>query len=208
MKNLLPSQIILLLRRIQGSDLRDLLKAAAPLSINSLLYKGEASAKRPYRLPGPFSIKSFSIKELSGVDRIDGRLTPYRLAYVVFCFGEIVHESWVCFDAPVPSQYGFDFRLPVIDRSFTQKLYRGKSIFPFTLNYIVHDLQSRRISNGVYVLVSPTNHASIRGIQKAGFELLAHLQGKRLLGLFVFNKSIQRRPSKHDAQYFETPIAS
>ena len=194
MIKLLPPRASLILRRIRGSHLRELLTAAAPLSINRLLYIGEESAQSPRRLPACFSTKSFSMKHLSGVDRIDERLTRYRLAYVVFCFGEIVHESWVCFDAPLPSQYGFDVRLPVIDRSVTHNLYRGKGIFPYVLNHILHDLKNRRINDGVYVLVSPTNYASIRGIQKAGFKLLAHLKGTRLLGCFITNKSIQICP--------------
>lgn len=99
----------LLLRRIQRADLRQLLKAAAPTYINDLLYIGEEPAKvYPHRLPFPLSIKSFSIKNLSGVNRIDERLTAHRLAYVVFCFGEIVHQSWVCFDTLTPAQYKFD----------------------------------------------------------------------------------------------------
>ena len=211
MTNLLPRQASLLFRRILGSDLRELLKAAAPLSINSLLYMGEQSAKLSRRLPGPFSIKSFSSKHLSGVHRIDERLNPYRLAYVVFCFGEIVHESWVCFDASLPTQFGFDHRLPVIDRSFTHNLYRGKGIFPYTLTYILHDLANRGISDSVYVLVSPLNNASIRGIQKAGFKFLARLQGTRLLGCFITNKSIERGPESllhSDTKSFKPPIAS
>jgi hypothetical protein len=206
---LLP--LTLLFRRIQSADLRELLKAAAPLSIDSLLFIGTETAKRPRRLPAPFSIESFSLKHLSGVDRIDKRLTPYRVAYVVFCSGEIVHESWVCFDAPLPSQFGFDFRLPVIDRSFTQNPYRGKDIFPYTLNYILHDLQNRRISRSVYILVSPTNTASIRGIQKAGFKVLGHLKGTRFLGLFIANKSVDRVPQRlglRATNSLEPPIAS
>jgi hypothetical protein len=145
------------------------------------------------------------------MDRIDERLTQYRLAYVVFCLGEIVHESWVCFDAPLPSQYGFDFRLPVVDRSVTHNLYRGKGIFPYTLDYILHDLKNRGISDDVYVLVSPSNYASIRGIQKAGFKLLAHLKGTRFLGCFITNKSVERWPQisgLQDTNFLKPPIAS
>jgi GNAT superfamily N-acetyltransferase len=204
-------QMTRLLRRIQGSGLRELLQAAAPMSIDSLLYEGEASAKCSHRLPGPFSVKSFSTKRLSGVDRIDERLTPYRSAYVVFCFGEIVHESWVCFDASIPSRFGFDVHLPVIDRSFTEALYRGRGIFPYTLSYILRDLKSRHISHRVYILVSPANNASIRGIQKAGFKPLARLKGTRLLGCLITNKSIHRwpqTPDSPDTHYLERPLAS
>jgi len=206
--NLLPPQATLLLRRIRGSNLSELLKAAAPLSIDRLLYIGEKPVRRLHRLPARLSVRSFSVDELSGVERIDRKLTRYRLAYVVFSGHEIAHISWVCFDASLPSQYGFDFRLPVIDETVTQSLHRGKGLFPYTLNYILHDLRNRRIADSVYILVSPTNHASIRGIEKAGFRLLARLEGTRLLGVLIINKSIQRAPlDPWDTKILEPPIA-
>jgi hypothetical protein len=191
--------------------MRELVRAAAPLPINSLIFIGNESTHCPHGLPAPFSIKSFSIRQLSGLDHIDQRLTPHRLAYVVFSFGKIVHESWVCFDAPLPSQYGFDFRIPVVDRSITQDEYKGKGLFPYTLTYILRDLKKRRTGNSAYVLVSPTNNASIRGIQKAGFQFLAHLKGTRVLGLFIINKSIERASQlfgPQDINLLQPPIAS
>jgi hypothetical protein len=207
-----PYRAAMLLRRIQNSDRRELLNAVSPMYINDLLYIGEESPKvPPHRLLFPVSIKCFSKKHLSGVDRIDKRLTPHRLAYIVFCSGEIVHESWVRLDALTPSQYGFDSRLPVIGYSFTKRIYRGYGIFPSLLNCILKDLKNRNITDRAYALVSPTNNAAIHGLEKADFQLLAHLRGTRLLGLFITNKSIERVPEslgRRDTKSSELPIAS
>jgi RimJ/RimL family protein N-acetyltransferase len=184
-----------LLRRLQTSDLRELCNAVAPVTINDLLFMGEESANVvPHSLPLNLSIKHFSETYLSGVNRIDERLTPQRLAYVVFCGSEIVHESWVHLNALMPSQYGFDSGLPVIGQCFTKRPYRGNGIYPYALTYILKDLKNRHITDRAYTLVSRTNNASIRGIEKAGFQRLAHLKGTRLLGLYIANKSVERWP--------------
>ena len=156
------------------------------------------------------SLKSFSAENLSGLDRIDKRLTAYRSAYVVFCCGEIVHQSWVRFDALTPSLYGFDSSVPLIE-SFTNPIYRGNGIYPYALSCLLKDLKSRHITDKVYALVSPKNKASIRGLEKAGFQRLGHLKGTRHLGLFITNKSIERVPESLDRQQaksLELPIAS
>ena len=183
----------LLLRRLQNLSGRQLAKGFLPMPINELLYVGKASPKMcPHRLPSAVSIKSFSLEHPSGVDQIDKRLTSNKLAYVVFYSGEIVHENWVTFDTLLPSQYGFDSRFPVIGHGFTKPQYRGKRLQPYALSYILNDLRHRNISSNAYTLVSPTNNASIRGIENAGYQLLAQLKGTRILGVFIFNKSTIR----------------
>jgi len=170
------------------------MEALLPKSINVLLYMGREPSKLcPYPLPSSIAIKLFSIGSLSNVDRIDKRLTSYNQAYVGFYFGEIAHESWASFDTLLPSQFGFDSRFPVIGYSHTVPKYRGKSIYPAVLNYILHDLRTRNISSNAYILVSPENKASIRGIEKAGFELVAHLKGLRIVGFHIINKSTTLR---------------
>jgi hypothetical protein len=163
------------------------------LAVDDFLYIGDESPKLLiYDLPSSLSIERFSIKHVSGVDRIDSRLTPYNLAYIVSDSNETIHESWVSFDALLPSQYKYDSRLPVIGHCFTAPPHRGKGIYPFVLNYILNDLRSRNISSNAYILVSSANKTSIMGIEKAGFRRLARLKGTRVLGCLIFNKSIIR----------------
>ncbi len=184
----------LFFRRLRAVGVRRMGKALLPNPINELLYMGrEPSKPCSYHLPSLMAINSFSIENLSNVDRIDKRLTSYNLAYVVFYSCKIVHESWVSFDTLLPSQFGFDSRFPVIGYSHTLPTYRGKSIYPCVLNYILHDLRTRNISSNAYILVNPENKASIRGIEKVGFELVAHLKGLRIVGSYIIHKSTTLR---------------
>lgn len=180
----------LILRRLQMLSVRQLLEVLRPHYMNELLYLSKESPEIcPHRLPSSVSIKSFSIEHPSGVDKIDRRLTAHRLAYVVFSRGEIIHENWVSFDTLLPSQFGFDSRIPVVGHGFTKPQYRGKGICPYALSYILNDLMNRNISRHAYTIVSSTNNSSIRAVEKAGFELIARLKGLRILGGLFVNRS-------------------
>jgi GNAT superfamily N-acetyltransferase len=184
-------KLFLLRSKIFG--IRQLVKTLFPVTIDDLLYIGEELPHMHRQdISSLYSVKRFSMEHLSGVKRIDSRLTPYNLAYVVCESDEIVHESWVCFDTLLPSQYGFDSDLPVIGHSFTTPRYRGAGIYSYMLNYVLNDLKARNISINAYVLVSSTNKTSIRGIERAGFRRLALLKGTRVLGCLIFNKSTLR----------------
>lgn len=181
----------LILRRLQVLSARELLNALRPRHMNKLLYLSKESPKIcPHRLPSSVSIKSFSMEQPSGVDEIDRRLTAHRIAYVVFYGGEIVHENWISFDTPLPSQFGFDSQVPVVGYVFTKPQYRGKGICPYALSYLLNDMIDRNISRKAYTIVSPTNSASIRAVEKSGFELIAQLKGLRILGALLINKSM------------------
>jgi hypothetical protein len=73
-------QVGVILRRLEGSDLRQLLRAASPTSINDLLFVGEESAQVcPHRPRFPVSITYFSTKQLSGVNRIESMKGLHRI---------------------------------------------------------------------------------------------------------------------------------
>lgn len=181
----------LILRRLQMLSARELMNALRLRHMNKLLYLSKESPKiSPHRLPSSVSIKSFSMEQPSGVDEIDRRLTAHRIAYVVFYGGEIVHENWISFDTLLPSQFGFDSKIPVVGYVFTKPQYRGKGICPYALSYLLNDMIDRNISRKAYTIVSPTNSASIRAVEKSGFELVAQLKGLRILGGLLINKSM------------------
>lgn len=183
----------LLLRRLQMMSARQFLDALKPHHTDELLFLSKDSPKIcPHRLPSSVSIKSFSTDHPSGIDRIDRRLTPQRLAYVVFHGDEIIHENWLTFDTLLPSQFGFDARIPVVGYGFTSPQYRGKGICPYALSYLLNDMIDRNISRNAYTIVSPTNTASIRAVEKAGFELIAQLRGLKVLGGMFINKSTSK----------------
>jgi RimJ/RimL family protein N-acetyltransferase len=185
----------LILRRVQMMSARQFLDALKPHHTDELLFLSKESPKIcPHRLPSSVSIKYFSIDHPSGIDIIDRRLTTQRLAYVVFHGDEIIHENWLTFDTLLPSQFGFDARMPVVGYGFTSPQYRGKGICPYALSYLLNDMIDRNISRNAYTIVSPTNTASIRAVEKAGFELIAQLKGVRVLGGMFIHKSTIRFP--------------
>jgi RimJ/RimL family protein N-acetyltransferase len=77
---------------------------------------------------------------------------------------------------------------PVIGDCFTMEKFRGRSLYPYTLDAI-----TKRLLQGghekVFILVAPDNLPSVRGIEKAGFERKYHIRAKRYL-LFYFNVNI------------------
>ena len=55
---------------------------------------------------------------------------------------------------------------------------RGLGIYPYVLGRIVQDYSNKQI----FIAVNKNNAASIRGIEKAGFELCRVYRIKRILG--------------------------
>lgn len=82
----------------------------------------------------------------------------------------------------------------VIGDCFTKKEFRGKSIYPFMLQLVGKEVLQN--SDKVFVLVSPYNKASIRGIEKAGFILKCRISAIRL-GIFYIKKRITTKPKLH-----------
>lgn len=190
----------LMLHRLRTLSARQLIDSLRPHHVNELLYLSKESPKIcPHRLPSSVSIKCFSVEHPSGIDVIDKRLTVHRLAYVVFYGGEIIHENWLTFDTLLPSQFGFDPRIPVVGYGFTAPNYRGKGVFPYALSYLLNDMIDRNVSRKAYTIVSPTNSASIRAVEKGGFELTAQLKGLRVLGGMFIRKSTIRFPGSGSA---------
>ncbi|WP_412465127.1 hypothetical protein [Flavobacterium mekongense] len=75
---------------------------------------------------------------------------------------------------------------PTIGDCRTVEAFKGKSIYPYVINHIagVEILKNHR--KEVFIIVSPTNLSSIKGIEKAGFQLHTKVKAKRFL-FFHFN---------------------
>ena len=78
---------------------------------------------------------------------------------------------------------------PTIGDCYTRPDYRGKSIFPFVLNYITKEIFAEDKKKEVFMIVNQDNLSSIKGIEKAGFRKCASIQTKRWLW-FYFDKNI------------------
>lgn len=86
-----------------------------------------------------------------------------------------------------------EYKSPVIGDCFTKQEFRGQSIYPYMLQKVAKD--TLRKSNKVFVLVSPDNIPSIRGIEKAGFKFKCRISVVRL-GIFYVNKRITTKCSR------------
>ena len=81
------------------------------------------------------------------------------------------------------------YNSPVIGDCFTKKTKRGLSIYPYMLQQTATSLLKN--NEEVFVLVSPKNLPSIKGIEKAGFELFCKFKATRI-GPFYFSKEIKK----------------
>jgi hypothetical protein len=139
-----------------------------------------------------FEVTHHTLARPAGILSIDRRLSRSRECYRVAAEGQTAHLSWLHRSVRLPRRFGFDGAVPVIGDCHTPERFRGRSIYPQVLRFIARDV-ARCSSTPVYVLVSPANLASIRGIEKAGFRRLARLRGTRFAG-WVLGKSVERLP--------------
>jgi hypothetical protein len=130
----------------------------------------------------------------SGIASLDDRLTEKRVCYLVREGDAIVHESWLCFDVRIHAKFGFDPKIPVIGYCETDARYRGRGIYPTVLRRIADDEEARRPGRPLYVLVSPDNAPSIRGIEHAGARRIARLTGTLFLGR-MWRKRVEAAPA-------------
>lgn len=92
--------------------------------------------------------------------------------YLAYIDGELGGAAWV-----VPNFSEFKTRsIRYIDNAvsiidcWTIPEHRGKSVFPFLLTHIIDKLRANALDNA-FIEVNERNYASIKGIEKAGFQL-------------------------------------
>ncbi|NVK52999.1 MAG: hypothetical protein HWD85_08695, partial [Flavobacteriaceae bacterium] len=100
--------------------------------------------------------------------------------------GQLIHRSRIFFKSHFLTSFHFPQPFVVIGDCLTNPDYRGMGIYPKAIRYIASEyIQEKQ----VFILVSKDNFASIRGIEKAGFNFFVRLKGFRFLGLY-FKKQI------------------
>lgn len=77
---------------------------------------------------------------------------------------------------------------PVIGNCFTNKHYRGQSIYPYVINTITNEALSKG-QKEVFIVVNQNNISSIKGIEKVSFIKIAAVSAKRWLW-FYKNKQV------------------
>ncbi|MGB3182795.1 MAG: hypothetical protein WBB45_15500 [Cyclobacteriaceae bacterium] len=118
--------------------------------------------------------------------------TKDKVSYRLSIDGNQVHKSNVFYATHFLKTIG-KFGFPVIGDCHTDDACRGKGIYPYMLTYIYKELlQSNK---EVYILVSPENAPSIRGIEKAGFRKVCRVRTTRLGPLYL-DKNIESEAVK------------
>ena len=72
---------------------------------------------------------------------------------------------------------------PVIGDCFTNKKYRGQSIYPYMINTITNEALSEGIKE-VFIVVNQDNISSIKGIEKAKFVKFVAISATRWLWFY------------------------
>lgn len=175
-----------LLQKFRSLGPQQFAAALLPISIDELLYSIDVTASTPSDPPNSdFRIERFDVTRVSNNPQIDSRLSGTRTCYLIQVDGAIAHQSWLSFAVLLPSQFGFDGATPVIGECYTNPAYRGRAMYTTVLKHIVADVASRQLADSIFILVSPDNAPSIRGIERAGFRLQGRLRGRRVLGLLT-----------------------
>lgn len=110
------------------------------------------------------------------------------VCYEISDNGTFVHRSFLYQRLRVLSLLGKVG--PAIGNCVTSEAYRGQSIYPKMIAKIATETLAAGVKE-VFIIVNTDNIASIRGIEKAGFDLFATVKTKRFL-LFYFDKTITR----------------
>ena len=109
-----------------------------------------------------------------------------KTCYSITDNGKFVHRSFLYDKVNLLKLLGK--RGPAIGNCVTDNAYRGQSIYPKMI-YRIATEQLKNGKNEVFIIVNADNTASIRGIEKAGFEMYASVKAKRFL-MFYFDKQI------------------
>lgn len=73
---------------------------------------------------------------------------------------------------------------PIIGDCYTNKEYRGQSIYPQVINKIALETLIKGAEE-VFIVVNQENIGSIKGIEKAGFSKFAAIKGTRWLWFYL-----------------------
>ena len=154
-----------------------LLRKLRPVKLDQLIYVITSDDEQP-QPEAKFSTDRSQIR----FTRKNKQLATYRL----LIDAAFVHKSNVFYNTHFLKTIG-KFGAPVIGDCHTDNAFRGKGIYPYMLVHIYRELLTAH--KEIYILVSPENAPSIRGIEKAGFRKVARVKTTRL-GPFYLNKKV------------------
>lgn len=89
--------------------------------------------------------------------------------------GDILHHSFILFETRTKALLDEDFKTPLFAHCVTRPEARGRHLYPQVLRYGLRVLGEKGHSRAV-INCDPSNHASIRGIERAGFRMSRELR--------------------------------
>ncbi|MCA0350300.1 MAG: hypothetical protein LCH35_13690 [Bacteroidetes bacterium] len=154
--------------------IKKILKRWKIISIDMLFYSMNASEYKPCTVLG------FDIQE--------DKSNPNKIEYFIKVEGKKVHQSYLFKSIDILKL--IHKKGPVIGECATISEFKGKSIYPYVINYIAKKELFEKKTDEVFITVNANNLASIKGIEKAGFTLKSSIKAKRFL-VFYFQKQIK-----------------
>lgn len=118
-----------------------------------------------------------SILGNTSMEEVTKRLANDNLAFVAFVNNQPAAFGWMARDNARIDELDHEFILPTGNRYLwnfrTMEAYRGLGIYPALLQYILQngDVEAKRF----WIIHAPENNASLKGIQKVGFEYVGKL---------------------------------
>ena len=151
-----------------------LLNKLKPYPVDLLLYGLPKSADLPDKVSKifPFPIE-FCEKDSQFIIKLEGK---------------VIHRSKLFNSSYLLRNFGYRQPYVTVGDCHTDDKYRGKGIYP---NVIHHILIQYRNTHDVYMLVAPTNIASIQGIKRAGLKPMARLQCLKMGPIYLRKKTFK-----------------
>ena len=108
---------------------------------------------------------------------VTGRLANENKAFVAFINNKPAAFGWMARDNARIGELNHEFILPAGNRYLwnfrTLEAFRGLGIYPALLQYILQNGDTE--ANRFWIIHAPENNASLKGIQKGGFEYVGKL---------------------------------
>ena len=160
-----------------------------------ILFGWHHSDLLPLKFRSDLDVKKLSRERLSALTRGNGRFADQaRLyyekrgiesAYGIYMDEELVHTSWVYTSAEYSLEpfRRLDLKKGEVEivNCFTLEKCRGLGIYPYMIQFLSR-LQFQQGVNRVYMMADHRNHASQRGIIKAGLKPLGRVTYLRIPG--------------------------
>jgi GNAT superfamily N-acetyltransferase len=110
-------------------------------------------------------------------EAVINRLANDHVAFVAYMNSEPAAFGWMARGKARIGELNHELILPIGNRYLwnfrTMSAYRGLGIYPALLQYIIQ--QEAEKANRFWIIHAPENNASLKGIQKAGFQYVGKL---------------------------------